>query len=64
MICPECRGAKHQANHLHDVSHDGYCPSCNINFEVDFARTVEGNIPGQPGHQEDHAPGILHGQPA
>ncbi len=41
MLCPECRGAKHKAEHLHDVDHEGYCPSCNIHYEVDFAHSVE-----------------------
>jgi adenylate cyclase len=41
MLCPECRGAKHRAQGLHDLSHGAHCPSCNIDYEVDFARSVE-----------------------
>jgi class 3 adenylate cyclase len=41
MLCPECRGAKHQHHTLHDISHAAYCPSCNVDYEVDFAKTVE-----------------------
>ncbi|HLY28332.1 MAG TPA: DUF5939 domain-containing protein [Aggregatilineales bacterium] len=41
MLCPECRGAKHKAEHLHDVNHAAFCPSCNIHYEVDFAHSVE-----------------------
>src|SRR5258708_24445544 len=36
MLCPECRGAKHTAHALHDVSHHLHCPSCNIDYDVDF----------------------------
>ncbi len=48
MICPNCRGAKHQSTTLAGVSQSGYCPSCNIDFEVDFARTVEATFQVNP----------------
>ena len=48
MLCPECRGAKHKSHHLHEVSHDGYCPSCGIQYEVDFARSVEATFQVNP----------------
>ncbi len=41
MICPHCRGAKRQSRSLDGVTHTAYCPSCNVDFEVDFARSVE-----------------------
>jgi adenylate cyclase len=41
MLCPDCRGAKHRPHNLSELSHSGYCPSCNIHYEVDFARSVE-----------------------
>ncbi len=48
MLCPECRGAKQQAHSLHDVSHAAHCPSCNIDYEVDFARSVEATFQVNP----------------
>jgi len=41
MICPHCRGAKRQSRSLDGVTQTAYCPSCNVDFEVDFARSVE-----------------------
>jgi adenylate cyclase len=41
MLCPDCRGAKHRPRNLSELSQSGYCPSCNIHYEVDFARSVE-----------------------
>src|SRR5262249_44583552 len=48
MICPKGRGPKHRHAHLDGVSHAGHCPSCNIDFEVDFARTVEATFQVNP----------------
>ncbi len=48
MLCPECRGAKHHAPSLDHVSHSGHCTSCNIDYEVDFARTVEATFQVNP----------------
>jgi class 3 adenylate cyclase len=41
MLCPDCRGAKHRSVSLEGITRYGYCPSCNLDFEVDFARSVE-----------------------
>jgi adenylate cyclase len=48
MICPECRGAKHRAKSLDHVAHKGHCSSCNIDYEVDFARSVEATFQVNP----------------
>jgi class 3 adenylate cyclase len=41
MLCPDCRGAKHRSVSLKGITQHGYCPSCNLDFETDFARSVE-----------------------
>jgi adenylate cyclase len=48
MLCPDCRGAKHRPHSLNELSHQGYCPSCNIHYEVDFARSVEATFQVNP----------------
>ncbi len=57
MLCPDCRGAKHRSISLDGITQYGYCPSCNIDFEVDFARSVEVSFQVNPAirpavHQE------------
>src|SRR5450432_1380646 len=48
MLCPQCRGAMNPLHSLHDVSHAEHCPSCNIDYEVDFARSVEATFQVNP----------------
>lgn len=48
LLCPSCRGAKVQTQHLHDVSAHAHCPSCNIDYEVDFDHAVEATFHVNP----------------
>lgn len=41
MLCPSCRGAKGVAETLSGVKKQIHCDSCNIDFEVNFERSVE-----------------------
>jgi class 3 adenylate cyclase len=41
LLCPRCRGAKARVRQLHDLPKGAHCPSCNIDYERDFARNVE-----------------------
>lgn len=48
LICPDCRGAKSQVSSLREVSAQNYCASCNIDYEVDFSRSVEATFQLNP----------------
>ena len=41
LLCPRCRGAKFVAASLDRLPQGAHCPSCNIEYERDFARNVE-----------------------
>ncbi|MBC7931359.1 MAG: hypothetical protein H7Z38_12425 [Rubrivivax sp.] len=41
LLCPLCRGAKQSEATLRDVRADLHCDSCNIDFTVNFDRSVE-----------------------
>jgi class 3 adenylate cyclase len=41
IMCPLCRGANVAATSLDQVSKGVHCPTCNIDFEADFAQNVE-----------------------
>jgi class 3 adenylate cyclase len=41
LLCPRCRGAKFVATGLDRLPQGAHCPSCNIEYERDFARNVE-----------------------
>ncbi|MBI2919985.1 MAG: adenylate/guanylate cyclase domain-containing protein [Planctomycetes bacterium] len=41
MLCPLCRGAKAVAETLGGLRREVHCDSCNIDFEVNFERSVE-----------------------
>jgi class 3 adenylate cyclase len=41
LLCPLCRGASESATTLRDVSASLHCDSCNIDFMVNFDRSVE-----------------------
>jgi class 3 adenylate cyclase len=41
MMCPSCRGAKATADSLAGLSQNVHCDTCNIDYEVDFDRSVE-----------------------
>jgi class 3 adenylate cyclase len=41
LLCPRCRGAKLRVDALHALPKGAHCPSCNIDYERDFARNVE-----------------------
>jgi class 3 adenylate cyclase len=41
LLCPLCRGAKESAPTLGDVDREVHCATCNIDFSVDFDRSVE-----------------------
>lgn len=41
VLCPLCRGTKQDALSLNDLRTNQHCDSCNIDFEVNFDRSVE-----------------------
>ena len=41
LLCPLCRGAKGTSNTLSGVRADVHCETCNIDFTVNFDRSVE-----------------------
>ncbi len=41
VICPHCRGDKSNLASLADVPAASYCPSCNLDFDVDLDRVLE-----------------------
>ncbi len=41
LLCPLCRGTRAPKAQLREVSANAHCPSCNIDFSVDFDRSVE-----------------------
>jgi hypothetical protein len=41
LVCPLCRGAKVTVTSLDQLPKGAHCPSCNIDYEGDFARNVE-----------------------
>jgi class 3 adenylate cyclase len=41
VICPHCRGDKMNLGSLSDVQQKAFCPSCNIDFDVDLDRSLE-----------------------
>lgn len=41
MLCPLCRGAKAVAETLGGLRKEVHCDSCNIDYEVNFERSVE-----------------------
>lgn len=41
VICPHCRGDKMNLASLKDVNETAFCPSCNLDFDVDLDRSLE-----------------------
>jgi class 3 adenylate cyclase len=41
VICPHCRGDKMNLGTLLEVQQTAFCPSCNIDFDVDLDRSLE-----------------------
>ena len=41
VLCPFCRGAQQTHDHLSDIEADVHCPSCQIDFNVNFNQSVE-----------------------
>lgn len=41
VICPHCRGDKMNLASLTEVKQTAFCPSCNIDFDVDLDRSLE-----------------------
>ncbi len=41
LLCPLCRGASQASGSLKDVQSNQHCESCNIDFTVNFDRSVE-----------------------
>lgn len=41
VICPHCRGDKMNLSSLKEVRQTAFCPSCNIDFDVDLDRSLE-----------------------
>jgi class 3 adenylate cyclase len=41
LLCSNCRGAKMTVSSLDQLPRGAHCPSCNIDYDRDFARNVE-----------------------
>jgi len=41
LLCPNCRGPKLSVSSLDRLPQGAHCPSCNIDYDRDFARNVE-----------------------
>jgi class 3 adenylate cyclase len=41
VICPGCRGAQERHQTLRDMKMQAHCPACNIQYDADFAQSVE-----------------------
>lgn len=41
VICPHCRGDKMNLGSLSEVQSKAFCPSCNIDFDIDLDRSLE-----------------------
>jgi class 3 adenylate cyclase len=41
LLCPRCRGAKHQATSLDQLASEAHCDTCAIRYDRDFSRNVE-----------------------
>lgn len=41
VLCPSCRGAKATSHSLLKMQTKVHCPSCNIDYEADFDKSVE-----------------------
>ncbi|MBK9973449.1 MAG: adenylate/guanylate cyclase domain-containing protein [Planctomycetes bacterium] len=56
VICPHCRGDKMNLGSLSDVREKAFCPSCNINFDIDLDRSLEAVFTPHP--QVREVPGL------
>ncbi|MEM8916829.1 MAG: DUF5939 domain-containing protein, partial [Pseudomonadota bacterium] len=41
LLCPRCRGAKVTTDSLDRLPSDAHCPSCNIDYDRNFAENIE-----------------------
>jgi class 3 adenylate cyclase len=41
VICPSCRGAQERHDSLKKMRQEAHCPACNIQYDADFAESVE-----------------------
>jgi adenylate cyclase len=41
IVCPMCRGANMSVSQLNDIHEQAYCPSCHMDFHVNFDHAVE-----------------------
>lgn len=63
LICPSCRQAKRVFAELEEVKEEGHCPSCNIDFGVDFDRSVEVRFSPRPLGLDAEAKAYCHAGP-
>jgi class 3 adenylate cyclase len=49
LMCPHCRDAKAQYTSLGEVTSGAYCEACNIDYEVEFDRSLEVTFSPSPG---------------
>lgn len=63
LICPSCRQAKTIFTELAEVKEEGHCPSCNIDFGVDFDRSVEVRFSPRPLGLDAEAVAYCHAGP-
>ncbi|MBI1281543.1 MAG: hypothetical protein GC179_25680 [Anaerolineaceae bacterium] len=52
VLCPNCRGAKQVGKSLGDLSSEVHCETCNMDFKVNFERSVELSFHPNPSIRE------------
>ncbi len=63
LICPSCRRSKAVFSAMSEVTTTGHCPTCNIDFGVDFDRAVEVRFSPTPLGLETEAVEYCHAGP-
>jgi len=54
VLCPSCRGAKQVGKSLGDISSEVHCETCNMDFKVNFERSVELSFHPNPSIRESN----------
>ncbi len=54
VLCPNCRGTQQIGKTLGDLSGEVHCETCNVDFKVNFERSVELSFHPNPSIRETH----------
>ncbi len=62
LLCPLCRGAQETAGSLREINSAVHCPSCNVDFTINFDQSVELTFRPNPAiRRVDSAPFCMGG---